>query len=237
LSSATTRAASETDLTHAFTRRDLVVGGGLLAAALASGLLAPSPVRRLPRGLSLDALVPMKVGPWTGSRYSDVLIPKGEDTENKTYDEVVTRYYRSDRAPAVMLLIAYGSAQTGGTELHRPEVCYPSAGFRVRSWPVTSLQLPGVSLPARPITARAAGRIEQILYWTRVGRDFPTSSLEQRLAVLRHSVRGSVPDGIIVRMSTMDVERERALRVLRFFAAALLTSGDAEMRRLLTGTA
>jgi len=218
-----------------FTRRELIVGGGLLASALAASLVKPSPDRPGARPVTLEQLVPNRVGPWTGSSYGNVLIPKGEDAYQDTYDDVLTRHYISEAAAPVMFLIAYGSAQAGNTELHRPEVCYPAAGFRVRSWPDISLRLLGANVPARSMTATASGRVEQILYWSRVGKDFPTSSLEQRLSVLRHTIRGSVPDGILVRISTIDANRERALQLLQAFAIALLSSGNAEMRLLLTG--
>lgn len=220
-----------------FTRRELVVGGALVASALAASLVKPSPDRRSGRAVSLKDLVPDRVGPWRGSRYGNVLIPKGEDAYKNTYDDVLTRHYTSESAAPIMFLIAYGSAQTGNTELHRPEVCYPAAGFRIRSWPDLQLKLLRSSVTARSFTAFASGRVEQILYWSRVGDDFPTSSLEQRWSVLRHTIRGSVPDGILVRISTIDSNRERAIRLLQTFAQTLLSSGGPEMRLLLTGKA
>jgi EpsI family protein len=217
------------------TRREVLVGGGLLATALASGLLARNAA--LADGASArEVLIPDRVGRWSRSSDEGILIPRGEEDE-QLYDKVVTGYYTSDSAPSVMLLIAYGSAQTGTTQLHRPEVCYPAAGFQVRELPDLPLQLPGRSVRARTMTAVATRRIEQILYWSRVGRDFPTSTNDQRWSVLRQTFQGLVPDGALVRMSIIDPDRPAAMVLLQGFAAALVAASPPDMRRLLTGSA
>jgi EpsI family protein len=219
-----------------FTRRDLVIGCTLGAAALVSELVAPrADPDKLRRGRSLEDLVPNAIGQRTRASVNAILIPRGEDAQDKSYDQVLTRYYTGGSAAPIMLLIAYGSAQVGNTEMHRPEVCYPAAGFRLRDWPDVPLQFLGATISARSLTALASGRIEQILYWSRVGVSFPTSSLGQRWAALRATMRGSVPDGVLVRISTIDPDRERALPVLSEFAGALLDAGGAELRMLLTG--
>ena len=220
-----------------FTRRELVIGGALGSAALVAELITPRPdPGRLRGGASLEKLVPKTIGQRTSANFDGVLIPQGEDNKDKSYDQVLTRYYTGGSVAPIMLLIAYGSAQVGNTELHRPEVCYPSAGFRLRSWPDVTLKFLGTIISARSLTAFATGRIEQILYWSRVGRSFPTSSLAQRWAVLRATMRGSVPDGVLVRISTIDSDRDGALPELREFAEALLDAGGPQLRMLLTGT-
>lgn len=216
------------------TRREVLVGGGLVAVALASGLLARSASVAAPvDGGELH--IPDRIGPWARSTAEGILIPQGEEPEDRIYDQVATGYYTSPSAPSVMLLIAYGSAQTGTTQLHRPEVCYPAAGFRVRKWADVPLQLPGLPIQARSMTANATGRTEQILYWSRVGRDFPTSTTDQRWSVLRHTLKGLIPDGALVRMSIIDADRSASMDVLRAFAAALVTASLPDLRRVMTG--
>jgi EpsI family protein len=217
-------------------RRELLVGGALLATGLASGLLARSASFAAPvGGGKLD--IPDRVGPWARSSAEGVLIPQGEGPDEKIYDKVATGYYTGDGAPGVMLLVAYGSAQTGTTQLHRPEVCYPAAGFKVDKLPDVSVRLPALAIPARTLTATAAGRTEQILYWSRVGREFPTSTNDQRWSVLHHTFRGVVPDGALVRMSIIDPDRPEAMASLQRFAAALVLGAGPEFRRLLIGAA
>ena len=133
-----------------FTRRELVIGGALGSAALVAQLITPRPdPGRLRGGTSLDKLVPKTIGQRTSANFEGVLIPQGEDTKDKSYDQVLTRYYTGGSVAPIMLLIAYGSAQVGNTELHRPQVCYPSAGFRLRSWPNVTLNFLGTISCAR----------------------------------------------------------------------------------------
>ncbi|CAA9534239.1 MAG: hypothetical protein AVDCRST_MAG31-2671 [uncultured Sphingomonas sp.] len=229
------QAPSGADGRKGATRREVLVGGGLLATALASGLLARNAALADPT-IDRELHIPDTVGRWSRSADEGILIPRAEEDE-QLYDQVVTGYYTSDSAPSVLLLIAYGSAQTGTTQLHRPEVCYPAAGFRVRELPDVSLQLRGRSIGARTMTAVATRRVEQILYWSRVGRDFPTSTNDQRWSVLRQTFQGLVPDGALVRLSIIDPDRPAAIALLAGFAAALVEASPPGMRHLLTGPA
>jgi len=188
-------------------------------------------------GTALDDLLPKSIGQWTAAPFADVLIPRAEKAEEKSYDEVVTRYYDSRLAPPIMLLIAYGKAQVGGTELHRPEACYPVAGFKLHRRPDVILRFPGLEIDARSMTAEASDRIEQLLYWTRVGTDFPTSSLAQRWSAIRQTVGGSVPDGVLVRLSALSLEPAGGIEVLQRFASELLGAGGSALRSVLTGRA
>ena len=215
-------------------RRDFVIGGVLGSTALFCAAAAPGR-RQLIDRRTLDRLVPEKIGPWTASQYEPVVIPRGEELEGTDYDSVITRYYVSDSASPVMLLIAYGSAQTGETQLHRPEVCYVAAGFKMRNWPNVVLQTPDRRIDARVLTATAPGRTDQILYWTRVGEEFPTTSVEQRWSTLRQTLSGSIPDGVLVRISVDDEDRETAMKFMRGFAGDLLSSGGSRLRAILEG--
>jgi EpsI family protein len=217
-------------------RREFVIGGGLGATALLAAAATPSS-KAASRGDStaLEQMVPDTVGPWTSAPFADVLIPRAEKAEEKSYDEVVTRYYDSRAAAPIMLLIAYGKAQVGGTELHRPEACYPVAGFKLRRRPDVVLRFPGVQIDARVMTAEASERVEQLLYWTRVGGDFPTNSLAQRWSAVRQAAGGSVPDGVLVRMSALSVQPAAGLATLRSFATELLGFAGPALRAVLTG--
>jgi EpsI family protein len=220
------------------TRREFVIAGALCATAAIAGTVphAMSSASAKP-SRPLEHLIPQAIGQWRSVPFGDLLIPRGEKFEEKTYDEVVTRYYDSPSAAGVMLLIAYGSAQVGDTELHRPEACYPVAGFKLQRGPSLLLRFPGVDVAARSMTAHATGRTEQLLYWSRVGREFPTSSLAQHWAALRQTLRGSIPDGVLVRVSTIAEDRGAAMGLLEQFAGELLGAGGPDLRLVLTGAA
>jgi EpsI family protein len=219
------------------TRRELLIGGTLAGAALAAGAL------RFGSGAAvthvqgqLDQLVPGRLGDWAQASFASVLIPVGETAEERTYDDLITRFYQHPDGTGIMLLIAYSASQAGETALHRPEVCYPAAGFDLSRAPDTWLSYPPLRIAAATMTAVAPGRMEQLLYWSRVGHAFPTTSLDQRLTVLRQSLSGRLPDGALVRMSIISEDRTGALLRLKSFAGTLLNAGGADLRRLLIGT-
>jgi EpsI family protein len=228
----TLRRAAPTDAT----RRELLLGGALMCAAVAAGGLRfrSDPTQSTGRP-PLEQLMPNRIGEWVREPFADVLIPQGEAAEDKTYDDLFTGYYAATAGSGIMLLVAYGSAQVGDTELHRPEVCYPAAGFRLTRWPDVTLGFPGERVRAAVMTAKAPERIEQMLYWSRIGADFPTSSLAQRWSILRQTLRGAVPDGVLVRMSTIGGDRETGLATLEQFAGEMVAAASPTLRGMLVG--
>src|SRR3546814_14636753 len=91
-----------------------------------------------------------------------------------------------------MMVIAYCDIQSDTLQLHRPEVCYEAAGFRItRSEPVAfdvGLRAP---LTGRYVVAEAAYRKEAILYWTRIGDALPVSRIDQHMSKLEGAQIGS----------------------------------------------
>jgi EpsI family protein len=219
-------------------RRELLLGGTLACAAAAAGAMRLSSDAGAPTGRApLEQLIPGRIGQWVREPFADVLIPQGEVQEDKAYDDLFTGYYAAPGGGGIMLLVAYGSAQVGDTELHRPEVCYPAAGFQLERWPDVVLSLPGQRVRAVVMTARAPDRTEQMLYWSRIGGDFPTSSLAQRWAILRQSLRGAVPDGVLVRMSTIGADRAAGVQTLESFAGEMVAAGGPVLHQMLLGRA
>lgn len=217
-------------------RREFLVSGALGSAALLAGM-----VRLLSNEVAsskrwpLEQLVPERIGAWSNAARGDQSIPVGEGPDGEAYDGLLTRYYSGDQGGTIMFLIAYGNAQTGNAQLHRPESCYPAAGFNLHSQSQTSLPAPGTVVPARAMTAEAPGRIEQILYWSRIGDRFPTNSAGQRWVAFRQALDGSTPDGALVRISTIHPDQAIALPALKSFASALLATPSPSLRELLTG--
>lgn len=216
-------------------RRDFIVGAGLAGVAVVAAALRSRSMRQADAApVGLEDLMPAQVGEWNSAPFAGVLIPQGEKDQD-SHDEVVTRYYESSSNAGVMLLIAFSDWQAGNTELHRPEVCYPAAGFRLTRWPNVMLRLPKLAIPCCSMTAVAPERVEQLLYWSRVGTAFPTTSFEQRFSALRQMVGGTVPDGVLVRMSTLTSNRPEAMQMLARFAGSLLSAAGPELRLLLAG--
>lgn len=218
------------------TRRGLLVGGAMTLTAV--GAYAATPRRaehRLARH-KLGDLVARRVGPWEATTPAGVIVAS-EESENKDgYDQLLTRVYQAPGLPAVMLLIAYGSTQGGTLQLHRPETCYPGQGFRLAQFEDADFLFPGgIDVRGRRFTAQRDERNERLVYWTRIARRFPRNTAEEYAAIFGSVVRGVVPDGVLVRLSTIGAEVGDADRALSRFAHLMVMETRPLGRQVLIG--
>ncbi len=218
-------------------RRDLLVAGAILGAeAIAFARRPWKPVVAIRSGKLAD-VVPKQFSGWTDSGSTGlVLPPEQQKRSERVYTDVLARNYVDAADGLVMLLIAYDPTQSGMLQVHRPEACYPASGFQTTGTVPVSIPLGGnIAVPALFMTATNGPRVEQILYWTRIGYSFPLSYDEQRAALMRQNLRGFEPDGALVRMSLIDPDPVMALAHLKTFAAALFAASGQESRALLVG--
>ena len=217
-------------------RRQALIGGGLLAAAAAGLALTPRHRENMLGNAKLDNLVPKAFAGWRFDVASGLVLPPADQLRDKIYSQLLTRVYVRDDAPAVMMLIAFSGAQDGTVQIHRPEVCYPASGYRLTRIAEHVVPLaPGLAVPARAITAEADVRREQLIYWTRIGSHFPTRWIGQRGAVMAENFAGIVPDAVLVRLSS--VTGDDATPMLDRFASDLYQAIGPQMRRVLLGPA
>jgi EpsI family protein len=164
----------------------------------------------------LETLFPKAFGTWEIDSSIPVILPAPDVQArlDKIYNQVLSRTY-VDRSTGrrVMLSVAYGGDQSDGTRLHRPEVCYPAQGFQITANQANQLQLSGRVLPVRQLQSHLSGRFEPITYWVIVGDEAVTSASQQKLVQLSYGVRGMIPDGMLVRVSSIDRDPEQAFRV------------------------
>ena len=221
-------------------RRNLLAGLACLGVLGTAEFLRPR--RRLvlmPEGAGLKDIVPMTVGSWSATEGGDIVIPRTEGSlADKLYSDQLARSYRNETAdtPPVMVLAAYGGVQNDELQLHRPEVCYPATGFeiverRFIDIPVRS----GRPVPAVALTARAGGRVEDIVYWTRVGNDLPRTASEQRSDKLRAAMAGYVGDGVLFRSSAVRTDENPLFGELQSFLATFIAALTPEARVALLG--
>lgn len=216
-------------------RRQLLFGTLLLSASAAGLALKPNrSTNPLPKG-ALEKSIPATIGSWSTKRASSFVLPPEDADPLRIYDQVLTRAYQHPSGVVLMLLIAYGSGQTGLFQVHRPEACYPANGFTLGPKRTVSVDVRGGERIASGFfTASAYSRIEQLLYWTRIGTSFPTTWLEENLAVVHSNFSGSIPDGVIVRMSIISPDQDRSLALLKSFARELTEmSGPTALKVML----
>lgn len=220
-------------------RRALVVLVLALLAASAAHLWRPSVHLTDTIGQpKLDQVFPLAFGDWRVDTSLPVILPAPDVQAklNQIYNQVLSRTYVSSRGERIMLSVAYGGDQSDGTRAHRPEVCYPAQGFQVEGSQVSDLQLPtGNRLHVRRLVAHQGARHEPITYWVMVGDRVATSSSEQKLAQLRFGVQGVIPDGMLIRVSSIDLQTERAHALQERFIADLLNGVPAASRARVFG--
>ena len=122
----------------------------------------------------------------------------------ESYDQLIARMYDAPGLPKIMLLIAYGSTQGATLQLHRPETCYPAQGFILSDFSEPEFNFgSGHAIRSRRFTATLNERIERLVYWTRIANSFPLNTAGEYRAILGSVLKGLVPDGILVRISTI----------------------------------
>jgi EpsI family protein len=217
-------------------RRSALAGGLLLVTSAAAASLKLREKISVPMRKPLGDGIPHQLGRWTASPGGGVVRPPEEDSEKSLYDQEVSRVYVSGNQSPIMLLIAYGSTQSDTLQVHRPEFCYPAAGFDIQ--PREEVQVSdGAGRPVASsfFTAVRGDRVEQILYFTRLGDQFPTSWLRQHVSRVKNSMRGIVPDGILVRASMIEPDRALARAALSEFMTELVRRSSPIAKRALIG--
>lgn len=212
------------------------VMGGILA--LASGIAyarQPKPSMPVLKKDTFKSLVPGPFGNWQVISDGGVVLPPPDALRDRLYDNLVTRAFQTPGSPLVMMLLAYNNEQDGVLQVHRPEVCYPVGGFQLSDTQKVDIPLERGSVPANIFTAEAPGRIEQVMYFTRLGKAFPRSWAEQRIAVVNANLAGDIPDGIMMRVSVIGISRPRAQPILAKFTREFISASPVRLQRLLVG--
>lgn len=189
-------------------RRDLMAGLGCVAALGTAEFLRPRrKVVLMPKGAKLEDLVPRVVDGWSSGPSDNIVLPRTEGSlAAKLYTEqfALAYHHAGDDKPDIMVLAAYGAAQNDSLQLHRPEVCYPAIGFEIIDRKFVDIPAgPGKTVPAVALTAKSGSRIEDIVYWTRMGNALPRTQGEQRTQRFESALQGYIGDGILFRSSAV----------------------------------
>jgi EpsI family protein len=135
-----------------------------------------------------------------------------------------------------MLSVAYGGDQSDNLAVHKPEVCYYVQGFEIFKIFADELITQYGKLPVKRLLAVKGNRNEPITYWVTVGNKAVLPGLDQKLQQLRYGLTGSVPDGMLVRVSSISTDNERAYQLQANFIQDLLIVIDGKDRVRLIGT-
>jgi EpsI family protein len=121
------------------------------------------------------------------------------------YTQVVARTYVNDKNQKVMLSVAYGNDQlTHRTHAHPQEDCYAAQGFKVQDIEDQEIPVMGRQLPIRRLFASQFARSERVSYWTTVGTSARLPGWGRKLEQLKFGFLGKTPEGLLIRVSTLD---------------------------------
>lgn len=187
--------------------------------------------------VNLETIFPKSFGPWVVDDRMPVQLvsPDTAAVLSKLYNQVLSRTYVNPQGKRIMLSVAYGGDQSDATRTHRPEVCYPAQGFEIVKSRDEVVPLSGRTLRVRELHSRQGSRIEPISYWIVVGDRVTLSGTEQKLAQLSYSARGVIPDGMLVRVSSINPEPEQAYRDHRQFIEDMAQAVPTEWKAQVIG--
>lgn len=160
--------------------------------------------------IRLEQLVPKNFADWQmEDTVTQLVNPQTEAAINQIYAQTLSRTYVNDNGERIMLSIAYGEDQSDSVGAHLPEGCYGGQGFtisdiaRSRLSATANSAAPRSEIPVTRLMAVKGNRIEPITYWLRTGHEVAYPDWETKLVKMKYALQGSIPDGLLVRVSNL----------------------------------
>jgi EpsI family protein len=216
----------------------------LTTAALAVLLSPRELMARTSAAPELETVIPRQFGTWTVVPGISPVKPVDPETyvqpdalSQKVYAQEVARGYKDGRGNVVMLLVAYGPVQNYRLKAHRPEICYTASGFRVSSKTEADVSYrPGMPpIKAMRLITQRESRFEPVSYWMRVGDDISNGVVAHQLSRLKYSLKGVIPDGALVRVSTIGLPEKASFELQDQFIRDLLAAIPQQDLKFFTG--
>ncbi|WP_426442364.1 exosortase-associated protein EpsI, V-type [Bradyrhizobium genosp. P] len=223
----------------------VLVSLAILSAAALAEVLAPHELMARTGALDLETAIPHQFGGWTLVPNFQLVTPSDAeavidpDAKNAPiYSQELGRGYVDRSGNIVMLMVAYGPVQNYRLKAHRPEICYTAAGFRVFGKHGDELNYANGQQPLKltRLIAQREARYEPISYWMRVGDYIATGVVDRQIIRLRYGLRGIIPDGALIRISTVGLAQEASFKAQDQFIRDLLAAIAPENRKFFTGS-
>jgi EpsI family protein len=187
--------------------------------------------------VSLEDAIPRQFAGWTMD--ADVApVPPSPDVQanlDKLYSEILTRAYVNERGERMMLVIAYGGDQSDSLKAHRQEFCYSAQGFSIRQVRDDTMRFAGNEVPLVRVHAVKGRRSEPVSYWFTMGDRVAISRTDRLLTQIGHGLRGQVPDGLLVRVSSLSRDPAASYAAHDAFLRDLLGVVGPDARARLAG--
>jgi EpsI family protein len=217
----------------------------IIGTAIAAEVFAPRQLMaRTAASASLETVIPKNFGRWTlvpeispvQPVDPEAYVQPPDPLSAKIYSQEVARGYTDGDGHIVMLLVAYGPVQNYKLKAHRPEICYTANGFRITEKSDSALSYPGGSLDVVRLVAKRESRYEPITYWMKIGNDLSNGVIDNQLSRLKYGLRGIIPDGALIRVSTIGLSRDDSFRLQDKFIGDLLAALPSQERGFFLGS-
>jgi len=187
-----------------------------------------------------ESVIPKQFGDWveSGDAAGSLIVdPQQQDALNNLYTQIVSRtYIHKPSGRRVMLSLAYGDNQSYSKQLHRPESCYSSQGFKIVNLHEEVMQASSLPIHVQRMTADAGSRLEQVTYFIRIGDKVisgPSGALN--LARMGMGIKGYIADGLLFRVSEVADEETLSNQLHDQFINDLLKALSPVQRAMLIG--
>jgi EpsI family protein len=187
-----------------------------------------------------EQVVPKNFGDWievTESSNSTVVNPEVQETVNNLYTQVVSRVYeQKTTGRRIILSLAYGDNQTFSKQLHRPESCYSSQGFKINNLYEEKINTTDKSVIVNRMEANIGPRTEKVTYWIRIGDGVisgPPTALN--IARLEMGLKGYITDGLLFRVSELSDDSKLSYQFQDQFINDFLRVLGPEQRAMMIG--
>ncbi|MDR2092034.1 MAG: EpsI family protein [Azoarcus sp.] len=209
----------------------------MCTASILAYFLTPSLTLR-PDPIDLENLIPHRFGEWHVDETTvlGIINPQLKEKLTRIYSQSLSRTYVNHEGRRIMLSIAYGADQSIENRIHRPEVCYPAQGFLLLSQEKTVISRGALNIPAMRLITEAGNRHEPLTYWIRFGDAVIRGSLEQSLARIRYGLQGSIPDGLLFRVSEVNQDTQQSFMLQDKFIISLLDNLTPEAKKTVIGS-
>ena len=220
--------------------KSIVVGSLMVVTALAAQTFKPN--ERLADSkpkIQLEQQIPKNFGNWTEDLMQVPVLPNPQlqSKLDALYSSTLARTYRNQMGQQVMLSIAYGSDQSSeATSVHRPEFCYSSQGFKVNNRGESIAAIGSRRLVVQRLVGVLGKRNEPITYWITLDETATLPGLGRKYEQLRYGLRGQIPDGMLVRVSSINSDEAESFKLQEQFLNDLATSMEPSILKRYFGS-
>ncbi len=214
--------------------------GLLLALFLgmwALSLILWPPMQAQPSGIELKSMLPAQFSSWVRIhnhlQQQDKVVSADENPELNKVAEAI--YFGKDNQ-RIMISLSYGENQLDSRfNAHRPEYCYKAQGFSTGPSRDELLSIADRELKVRTLLAEKNGRREHITYWMTMSGQPILPGLSRLIQQVKNGLLGEIPDGYLVRVSSLRSSDEDASDTHRTFLDDWLKSLPQNLKVILIG--